>query len=43
LRTLIDDGDLRRSLATGAREAAMRLPPWADSSAAFSDLLTRLT
>ena len=43
LRTLIDDNDLRRSLAAGAREAAARLPSWADSGAAFSDLLTRLT
>jgi len=43
LRELIDDRDLRRALASGARAAAARLPSWEDSGAAFSDLLTRLT
>ncbi len=43
LRTLIDDDDVRRTLAAGAREAAARLPSWTNSGAAFSDLLTRLT
>lgn len=43
LRELIDDDDLRRGLAGGARIAAARLPSWADSAARFSDLLTRLT
>jgi glycosyltransferase involved in cell wall biosynthesis len=42
LRELIDDRDLRRALASGARAAAARLPSWEDSGAAFSDLLTRL-
>jgi glycosyltransferase involved in cell wall biosynthesis len=43
LRELIDDGDLRRALAAGARAAAARLPSWEDSGVAFSDLLTCLT
>jgi glycosyltransferase involved in cell wall biosynthesis len=43
LRELIENNDVRRRLATGAREAAARLPSWAGSGAAFSDLLTRLT
>jgi glycosyltransferase involved in cell wall biosynthesis len=43
LRELIDDNDGRRALAAGARIAAARLPSWADSGAAFSDLLARLT
>jgi glycosyltransferase involved in cell wall biosynthesis len=43
LRELIDDEDRRRALAAGARAAAARLPSWADSGAAFSDLLPRLT
>jgi glycosyltransferase involved in cell wall biosynthesis len=43
LRELIDDNDVRRALAAGARIAAARLPSWADSGAAFSDLLARLT
>jgi glycosyltransferase involved in cell wall biosynthesis len=43
LRELIDDGDRRRALAAGARAAAAGLPSWADSGAAFSALLARLT
>jgi glycosyltransferase involved in cell wall biosynthesis len=43
LRELVDDDDLRRTLAAGAREAAARLPSWADAGAAFSGLLARLT
>jgi glycosyltransferase involved in cell wall biosynthesis len=43
LRELIDDDDRRGDLAAGARAAAARLPSWADSGTAFSDLLTRLT
>ena len=43
LRELIDDPERRRALAAGARAAAARLPSWADSGAAFSDLLARLT
>ncbi|HEY4167442.1 MAG TPA: glycosyltransferase family 4 protein [Reyranella sp.] len=43
LRELIDNDDLRRTLAAGARAAAARLPSWAGSGVAFSDLLTRLT
>jgi glycosyltransferase involved in cell wall biosynthesis len=43
LRELIDDDALRHALAAGARAAAVRLPSWADSGAAFSDLLARLT
>jgi glycosyltransferase involved in cell wall biosynthesis len=43
LRELIDDTERRHALAAGARAAAARLPSWAASGAAFSDLLTRLT
>ena len=43
LRELIDDADRRRTLATGARDAAARLPTWEESGARFSDLLLRLT
>ena len=42
LRALIDDDDLRRTLATGARAEATRLPSWAESGAQFSAQLTRL-
>jgi glycosyltransferase involved in cell wall biosynthesis len=42
LRQLIDDDERRRTLAAGARAAAMRLPSWSDAGVAFSDLLTRL-
>ena len=43
LRDMIDHEDRRHALAAGARAAAAQLPSWADSGAAFSDLLRRLT
>lgn len=42
LRALLTDDGLRRSMARAAREAAARLPTWAESGAAFSDLLATI-
>ncbi len=43
LRALIEDDAGRRAFAAGARAAAARLPSWADSGAAFSEVLARRT
>jgi glycosyltransferase involved in cell wall biosynthesis len=42
LRQLIENPDVRRRLASGARQAAGRLPTWQDSATIFSRALEGL-